>query len=87
MLAKHVDELDGDGSLWFMDYRNADGSLAEMCGNGVRVFVRFLLDEGLATGPVVPVATRAGLREVTCCPTDGSGSRWARCRSATPGSR
>ena len=41
---------DGDGSLWFMDYRNADGSLAEMCGNGVRVFVRFLLDQDLATG-------------------------------------
>ena len=27
---------------WFMDYRNADGSLAEMCGNGVRVFARYL---------------------------------------------
>jgi diaminopimelate epimerase len=49
---------------WFMDYRNADGSVAEMCGNGVRVFVRFLLEEGLATGPVVDVATRAGVRRV-----------------------
>lgn len=31
---------------WFMDYRNADGSLAEMCGNGIRVFVAFLEREG-----------------------------------------
>ena len=29
---------DGDG--WFMDYRNADGSVSEMCGNGIRVFAR-----------------------------------------------
>ncbi len=49
---------------WFMDYRNADGSLAEMCGNGVRVFARYLLDEGLAEGPELAVATRAGLRVV-----------------------
>jgi diaminopimelate epimerase len=49
---------------WFMDYRNADGSLAEMCGNGVRVFARYLLDEGLAEGPELVVATRAGPRAV-----------------------
>src|SRR3954452_7055142 len=33
---------------WFMDYRNADGSVAEMCGNGIRVFVAFLLERELA---------------------------------------
>jgi len=49
---------------WFMDYRNADGSLAEMCGNGVRVFARYLIEEGLAEGPELAVATRAGLRTV-----------------------
>ncbi|MCD0442734.1 diaminopimelate epimerase [Glycomyces sp. A-F 0318] len=49
---------------WFMDYRNADGSIAEMCGNGVRVFVRYLLEQGLAEGPEVPVATRAGIKTV-----------------------
>jgi len=49
---------------WFMDYRNADGSLAEMCGNGVRVFVRYLIEEGLARGAEVAVATRAGTRTV-----------------------
>jgi len=53
-----------DAAEWFMDYRNADGSVAEMCGNGVRVFVRYLLDFGLASGPELAVATRAGLRRV-----------------------
>src|SRR3954463_7864971 len=48
------DDLAGDhgahdhGAEWFMDYRNADGSIAEMCGNGVRVFARYLVDAGLA---------------------------------------
>lgn len=53
---------------WFMDYRNADGSLAEMCGNGVRVFVRYLIAEGLVTleeGEILPVGTRAGVKWVT----------------------
>src|SRR5690606_6937759 len=36
---------------WFMDYRNNDGSVAEMCGNGVRVFVHYLLRRGLAEVP------------------------------------
>ncbi len=47
---------------WFMDYRNADGSIAEMCGNGLRVFVRFLAAEGLIDGETVTVGTRAGRR-------------------------
>jgi diaminopimelate epimerase len=49
---------------WFMDYRNADGSIAEMCGNGLRVFARYLLAHGLSGGPEFAVATRAGLRRV-----------------------
>ncbi|GAA1923410.1 diaminopimelate epimerase [Streptomyces sodiiphilus] len=49
---------------WFMDYRNSDGSVAEMCGNGVRVFARYLQRSGLAGDGVLPVATRAGVREV-----------------------
>jgi diaminopimelate epimerase len=49
---------------WFMDYRNADGSIAEMCGNGIRVFARYLLDHGLAGGPAFAVATRSGVRQV-----------------------
>jgi diaminopimelate epimerase len=50
---------------WFMDYRNADGSIAEMCGNGIRVFARYLVDAGLAAPGEWDVATRAGLRRVT----------------------
>jgi diaminopimelate epimerase len=46
---------------WFMDYWNCDGSFAEMCGNGVRVFVRYLVDAGLAEAGRIPVVTRAGV--------------------------
>ena len=48
---------------WFMDYRNSDGSVSEMCGNGIRVFGRHLADEGLVdpTAPV-PVGTRDGIK-------------------------
>jgi diaminopimelate epimerase len=49
---------------WFMDYWNADGTVAEMCGNGVRVFARYLIDHGLAKGPELAIETRAGTRNV-----------------------
>ncbi|MDR2988368.1 MAG: diaminopimelate epimerase, partial [Nocardiopsaceae bacterium] len=49
---------------WIMDYRNADGSIAEMCGNGIRVYARYLLDHGLAAGPDIAIATRSGVRTV-----------------------
>lgn len=58
---------DAPAGTWAMDYWNADGSLSEMCGNGVRVFVRFLLESGLAElpeGGALDVATRAGLKRV-----------------------
>src|SRR5262249_37723688 len=48
------------GADWFMDYRNSDGSFAEMCGNGARVFARYLVEEGLAAGPELAITTRAG---------------------------
>ncbi len=51
-------------ATWFMDYRNADGSVAEMCGNGVRVFARYLVAAGLAEPGELAVATRAGIRRV-----------------------
>jgi diaminopimelate epimerase len=53
-----------EGAEWFMDYRNADGSIAEMCGNGVRVFVRYLLEQGLAEPGRFAISTRAGVRDV-----------------------
>ncbi len=55
---------------WFMDYRNGDGSIAEMCGNGVRVFARYLVDQGLAEPGTFGVATRAGIKQVHV-PADG----------------
>jgi diaminopimelate epimerase len=54
-------------AYWFMDYRNADGSVAEMCGNGVRVFARFLTEKGLVDlpeGQVLHIGTRAGVRDI-----------------------
>ena len=47
---------------WFMDYRNSDGSVAEMCGNGVRVFARYLEHAGLVEPGDFAIATRAGVR-------------------------
>jgi diaminopimelate epimerase len=59
--AEHVPDWAGDQRLWFMDYRNADGSVAKMCGNGLRVFMRYLVEEGLDDWPIT-VGTRSGLR-------------------------
>jgi len=58
------------GPEWFMDYRNSDGSVAEMCGNGIRVFARYLVRNGLEDGSELTVATRSGPRLIRMC-TDG----------------
>jgi diaminopimelate epimerase len=53
---------------WFMDYYNADGSVAEMCGNGVRVFARYLTEKGLVQlddGQTLAVGTRDGVKDLT----------------------
>lgn len=49
---------------WFMDYRNADGSKGAMCGNGLRVLARYLVDVGLTPPGTLAIATRAGARQV-----------------------
>jgi len=59
---------DGDAP-WFMDYRNADGSVAEMCGNGIRVFGRYLVDSGLAEAGRILVDTRDGVKKLDVPPT------------------
>lgn len=67
----HLLEVEPE-ARWFMDYRNADGSVSEMCGNGIRVFVDYLLAEGLVTlepGGTLPIATRAGVVDVTKSPS------------------
>ena len=56
-----------DAAEWFMDYHNADGSPSEMCGNGIRVFARYLVENGLAEvghGETLVIGTRAGVRDV-----------------------
>jgi len=62
----------GEAPEWFMDYRNADGSLAEMCGNGARVFARYLVETGLAGGSRVEFLTRAGVVTATVGASDVS---------------
>jgi diaminopimelate epimerase len=51
-----------DSGKWFMDYRNADGSLAEMCGNGIRVMARFLIENKLQNPGIFSINTRAGMK-------------------------
>jgi diaminopimelate epimerase len=53
-----------EGELVTMGYWNADGSEAEMCGNGLRCVARFAADAGLASGPTFTVRTPAGVRAV-----------------------
>jgi diaminopimelate epimerase len=55
-----------DPGDWYMDYRNADGSLAQMCGNGVRVFAHYLRATGLESRDEFTVASLAGPRPVVC---------------------
>lgn len=53
---------------WFMDYRNADGSLAEMCGNGTRAITLFAQRQGIADQPggkPFHLSTRAGVKVLT----------------------
>lgn len=65
--AGHLDAgRDFESQTWFMDYWNSDGSLSEMCGNGVRVFARFLESKaGLDLRGGLTIGTRAGARTVT----------------------
>lgn len=56
-----------DAAEWFMDYHNADGSPSEMCGNGIRVYAKFLIENGLVTlgkGETLTIGTRGGVRDV-----------------------
>jgi len=47
---------------WFMDYRNQDGSIAEMCGNGIRVMARYLVAKGHEKEGIFPINTRDGMK-------------------------
>jgi diaminopimelate epimerase len=54
-----------DAGDWYMDYRNADGSTAQMCGNGVRVFAHYLRASGMEARDEFVVGSLAGPRLVT----------------------
>jgi diaminopimelate epimerase len=70
---------------WFMDHRNADGSHAEMCGNGIRLFLHALVSEGLldrvSCEAGVLVGTRGGPRRVGATP---DGNYWVDMGPARP---
>lgn len=56
-----------DAAEWFMDYHNADGSPSEMCGNGIRVYARYLIENGmveLGQGETLSIGTRGGVRDL-----------------------
>jgi diaminopimelate epimerase len=75
----HRDAAGYEGAAdWFMDYWNADGTFAEMCGNGIRVYARYLVDTGLATDGKLTIATRAGIVHAVVTPDEISA------RLATP---
>ena len=76
---------DLDRCEWFMDHRNADGSFAEMCGNGIRLFLHVLVTEGLLDRGTceagVLVGTRGGPRRVGATP---GGDYWVDMGPARP---
>ena len=75
---EQIDACGDDGAEWFMDYRNADGSLVEMCGNGTRAITLFAQRHGFADAPggaPFRLGTRAGVKTLTSLgAVDGLGS-------------
>ena len=63
-LIRIVKRGEGTNQKWFMDYRNADGSLAEMCGNGIRVMAKFLVERGYQDEGIFPIDTRDGVKHL-----------------------
>ena len=63
-------DFDVDDAQYFMDYTNADGSLSATCGNGLRVFARYLVEAGLENRGQFTIGTRAGTVTVAISETD-----------------
>lgn len=63
-------EFDIDDAQYFMDYTNADGSVSATCGNGLRVFARYLVEAGLENRGLFTIGTRAGTVNVAISQTD-----------------
>jgi diaminopimelate epimerase len=63
-------DFDVDDAQYFMDYTNADGSISATCGNGLRVFARYLVEAGLENRGQFTIGTRAGTVTVAISETD-----------------
>ena len=63
-------EFEVDDAQYFMDYTNADGSISATCGNGLRVFARYLVEAGLENRGQFTIGTRAGTVTVAISETD-----------------
>lgn len=59
------------GASFFMDYWNADGSVAEMCGNGIRCLAKLVVERGHASATELDVDTRAGIKRLSIDARDG----------------
>lgn len=55
----------GEDGAFFMDYRNSDGSLAEMCGNGIRCLGKLVYERGLTSETELDVGTRVGVKHLS----------------------
>jgi diaminopimelate epimerase len=60
-----------DDADFFMDYYNADGEAAEMCGNGIRCLAKYAYDRGLTSATEIDVLTRAGMKRLSIEAGDG----------------
>ncbi len=69
-LLRVVRRAGAKNGIWFMDYRNADGTVAEMCGNGIRAFAHVLVAEGLEKADEFDVDTRAGVKHIRVISAD-----------------
>lgn len=67
LTAEQIAACADGGAQWFMDYRNADGSYAEMCGNGTRAITLLAARESvidLSHGAAFRLGTRAGVKQL-----------------------
>ena len=81
ILVRNASDPEGD---FFMLYMNADGSLAEMCGNGVRVFAKYLDDAGRVSGDTVAVQTLGGIKRIDIVRDEKGAFSLARVDMGTP---
>ena len=53
-----------NNNIPYMVFYNSDGTLAPMCGNGIRCFSRYCLIEGLVSGDEFKIDTKSGIMNV-----------------------